>query len=158
MSYVVDLYAHDLTSHPSGVDRATACFDRSGYYALARKNAAGETLERQLDLTGGLRWRFEDHIAKDRQRIDRVSFFRAQSGLVMLPDGTFNIAEYNTFACPWHNNLTAAIPSFRAAKALRRNPGSRNVIHSFSGPQSVGFEWTSQQLLDLGLMEPGQWF
>lgn len=158
MSYVVDLYARDLNTHPDGVDRATACFDKSGYYALARKDAAGETLERQLDVAGGLRWRFEDYIPKDRQRTDRVSFFRARQGLEMLPDRTFNIAEYNTFSCSWHNNLTAAIASFRTAKALRRNPGSRHAINSFHWPQSVGFEWRSQQLLDLGLMEPGQWF
>jgi hypothetical protein len=158
MSYIVDLYARDLTAHPNGVDRETAHFDKSGYYALARQDAAGETLERQLDVAGGLRWRFEDHIAKDRQRTDRVSFFRAQSGLEMLPDRSFNIAEYNTFSCPWHNNLTASIASFRTAKALRRNPGSRDAISSFHWPQSTAFSWTSQQLLDLGLMEPGQWF
>ena len=158
MSYVVDLYARDLTANPNGVDRETACFDKSGYYAVARKNAAGETLERQLDVAGGLRWRFEDHIAKDRQRTDRVSFFRTQPGLEMLPDRSFNIAEFNTFSCPWHNNLTAAVASFRTAKALRRNPGSRDVINSFHWPQSVAFAWSSQQLLDLGMMEPGQWF
>ncbi len=158
MSYIVDLYAPDLTAHPNGVDCATACFDKSGYYALARKSATGETLDRQLDVAGGLRWRFEDHIAKDRQRTDRVSFFRSKPGLMMLPDRSFNIAEYNTFSCPWHNNLSAAVASFRTAKALRRNPGSRDAINSFHWPQSVGFEWTSQQLLDLGMMEPGQWF
>ena len=158
MSYVVDLYARDLTANPTGVDRATACFDKSGYYALARRDATGETLDRQLDVAGGLRWRFEDHIPKDRQRTDRVSFFRAQPGLRMLPDRSFNIAEYNTYSCPWHNNLTAAVASFRTAKALRRNPGSRDVINSFHWPQSVAFEWSSQQLLDLGMMEPGQWF
>jgi len=158
MSYIMDIYARDLTAHPNGVDRATAHFDKSGYYALARKDAAGVELERQLDISGGLRWRFEDHIAKDRQRNDRVSFFRAQPSLKMLPDRSFNIAEYNTFSCPWHNNLTAAVASFRTAKALRRNPGSRDVINSFHWPQSVAFAWNSQQLLDLGLMEPGQWF
>jgi hypothetical protein len=158
MSYVVDLYARDLTTHPNGVDCAMAHFDKSGYYALARKDALGIELARQLDISGGLRWRFEDHIAKDRQRTDRVSIFRAQPGLVMLPDRSFNISEYNTYACAWHNNLTAAVASFRTAKALRRNPGSRDVINSFHWPQSVAFDWSSQQLLDLGLMEPGQWF
>lgn len=158
MSYLVDLYARDLTVHPNAVDRASAFFDKSGYYALARKDAAGETLDRQLEVAGGLRWRFEDHIAKDRRRTDRISFFRAQPGLQMLPDRSFNIAEYNTFSCPWHNNLTAAVASFRTAKALRRNPGSRDAISSFHWPQSVAFDWTSQQLLDLGMMEPGQWF
>lgn len=158
MSYVIDLYARDLGTHADGVDRDHAHFDKSGYYALARKGADGKTLDRQVNVYGGLRWRFEEHIARARQRTDRVSFFRAQPGLQMLADRTFNLAEYNTYACPWHNNLTAAICSFRTAKALRRNPGSRAVIDTFHWPQSEPFRWQSQQLLDLGLMEPGQWF
>ena len=158
MGYVIDLYAPDLTSHPNGVDRENAHFDKSGYYALALADASGVPLDRQLEIAGGLRWRFEDHIPKDRQRTDRVSFIRAQPGLEMLTDKSLNIPEYNTYACPWHNNLTVAIPSFRTAKALRRNPGSRNAINGFYWPQSERFDWTSYQLLDLGLMEPGQWF
>lgn len=158
MSYIVDLYARDLGAHPGGVDRGSACFDRSGYYALARKDAAGDVLDRQFEVSGGLRWRFEEHIAKERRRVDRVSFFRAQQGLEMLPDRSFNIAEYNTHSCPWHSNLTAAVASFRTAKALRRNPGSRDAITTFQWSQSTQFDWTSQQLLDLGMMEPGQWF
>lgn len=158
MSYVIDLYARDLGTHADGVDRDHAHFDKSGYYALARKGADGKTLDRQVNVYGGLRWRFEEHIARARQRTDRVSFFRAQPGLQMLADRSFNLAEYNTYACPWHNNLTAAICSFRTAKALRRNPGSRAVIDTFHWPQSEPFRWQSQQLLDLGLMEPGQWF
>ena len=158
MTYLVDLYPQDLGAHPGGVDRDGAHFDKSGYYALARENAAGEALDRQIDVFGGLRWRFEEHIPPSRQRINRVSFFKATPGLQMLPDRNFNIEEYNTFSCPWHNNLTAAIGSFRTAKALRRNPGSRDVINTFHCPQSEPFNWQSQQLLDLGLMEPGQWF
>ena len=64
----------------------------------------------------------------------------------------------NTFACPWHNNLTAAVASFRVAKALARNPGSRDEITSFAWRGSHPFRWNSQQLMELGLMEPGQWF
>ena len=59
---------------------------------------------------------------------------------------------------PWHNNLTAAIVSFRTAKALRTNPASRFDIDTFRWHNSTEFEWHSQQLLELGLMEPGQWF
>lgn len=158
MSYLVDLYAQDLCVHPNGVDRTTAYFDKSGYYALARHDAEGIPLDRQISVYGGLRWRFEEHIPKRRQRTDRVSFFRSTPGLQMLPDRSFNLAEYNTFSCPWHNNLSAAVASFRTAKALRRNPGSRNLITTFHWPQSERFSWQSQQLLDLGLMEPGQWF
>lgn len=157
-SYVVDLYASDLGTHPSGVAIEDAHFDKSGYYALARQDADGETLDRQMDVYGGLRWRLEEHIAKARRRIDRVALFRAKPGLVMRADRTFNDPEYNTIACPWHNSLTAAVGSFRTAKALRRNPGSRQAINSFHWHQSEKFNWQAQQLLDLGLIEPGQWF
>ncbi len=158
LTYVVDLYAGDLRNAPLAVARDDAFLDRSGYYALARTDETGAVLERQMDFYGGLRWRFEEHVPYHRRRIDRVSLFRAVPGLKMLPDRLFNVPEYNTFACPWHNNLTAAVCSFRTAKALKRNPGSRYQIESFHWQNSVRFNWQSQQLFDLGLMEPGQWF
>jgi hypothetical protein len=64
----------------------------------------------------------------------------------------------NTYACPWHHSLTAAICSFRVAKALRTNPGSRHDIADFRWHRSTQFHWSSLQLMELGLMEPGQWF
>jgi len=44
------------------------------------------------------------------------------------------------------------------AKALKRNPGSTKQIPSFMWHNSAPFSWHSQQLMDFGLMEPGQWF
>ena len=159
LTYIVDLYAGDLERHPGAVSLEEACLDRSGYYALARIDPeTGTPRERQLNFFGGLRWRFEEHIPKTRRRIDRVALFRAQPGVRLLPDHTFSAPEYNTFACPWHHNLTAAICSFRTAKALKRNPGSTFDIPTFRWHNSTPFEWHSRQLLDLGLMEPGQWF
>jgi hypothetical protein len=64
----------------------------------------------------------------------------------------------NTYACPWHHSLTGAICSFRVAKALRTNPGSRHDISDFRWHKSERFNWSSLQLMELGLMEPGQWF
>lgn len=157
LTYVIDLYAPDLNQDPYGVNLDDAHFDTAGYYALARWN--GEDYEdRQLDFFGGLRWRFEEHVPWTRRRIDRIGLFRAAPGLQLQSDHTFNMAEYNTYACPWHNNLTAAICSFRTAKALKRNPGSRSEIESFVWRGSARFNWSSGQLMDLGLMEPGQWF
>ncbi|MDX8347952.1 hypothetical protein SLH49_08135 [Cognatiyoonia sp. IB215446] len=157
-SYVVDLYAGDLSAHPTGVAREDAYFDRSGHYALARTDAEGTALDRQMHVFGGLRWRFEEHIALERRRIDRAPLFRAQPGLRMLADRSFNIDEYNTMSCPWHHNLTASVASFRTAKALRRNSGSRHAISGFHWQQSQKFEWRAQQLMDHGWIEPGQWF
>lgn len=160
LSYVVDLYAEDLNAHPNAVSLENAWMDKSGYYALGRPDPdhVGHTKDRQYDFFGGLRWRFEEHISTVGRKIDRIALFRAKPGLKLLPTHTFNDEEYNTYACPWHNNITVAITSFRTAKALKSNAGSTFDIHSFKWRNSTEFDWSSQQLLDLGLMEPGQWF
>ena len=160
LTYAIDLYAADLGRHPDGVDLESALLDRTGYYALGRPDPANHNhpRERQLDFFGGLRWRFDEHIPPTRRKIDRIALFRAAPGLRLREDHTLSDEELNTYACPWHNNLTAAIMSFRVAKALKRNPGSTYDISTFHWHNSVRFEWTSQQLMDLGLIEPGQWF
>jgi len=160
LSYVIDLYAGDLGRFPNAVSLDEAYMDRSGYYALARPDPANHNhpKERQLDFYGGLRWRYEEHVPQVRRKIDRIALFRAKPGLRLRDDHTFSDEEYNTYACPWHNNLTCAIASFRTAKALKSNPGSTFDIQTFRWHNSTMFEWHSRQLLDLGLMEPGQWF
>ncbi|MEP2532002.1 hypothetical protein [Shimia sp.] len=160
LTYVIDLYATDLETNPNAVSLDSALMDRTGYYALARNDPDNHNhpKERQLNFYGGLRWRFEEHIPADKRKIDRISIFRAKEGLKLRPDFTFSDEEYNTYASPWHNNLTAAVCSFRTAKALKFNPGSTFQIQQFKWHNSVGFDWHSRQLLDLGLMEPGQWF
>ncbi|MWD28111.1 hypothetical protein E0K89_011540 [Aquicoccus sp. SCR17] len=159
LTYVVDLYAADLRRHPNAVSLDEAQMDRSGYYALARPDpATGRPRERQLDFFGGLRWRYDEHVPADRRKIDRIALFRAKPGLRLRPDHTLSEEEMNTYSCPWHHNLTAALVSFRTAKALKRNPGSTFDIPDFRWHNSTPFEWHSRQLLDLGLMEPGQWF
>lgn len=160
LTYVIDLYANDLDSYPDAVSLDHAMLDKSGYYALARPDTANHNhpKERQLDFFGGLRWRYEEHIPAERRKIDRISLFMSKPDLQLRPDFTFSDEEYNTYSCEWHNNLTAAVCSFRTAKALKTNPGSTFDIRSFTWHNSVPFEWHSRQLLDLGLMEPGQWF
>ncbi|MFW8633713.1 glycosyltransferase family 2 protein [Cribrihabitans pelagius] len=159
LTYVIDLYAGDLGADPGAVSLKNAYLDRSGYYAQSRPDPeTGAPLPRQMDFFGGVRWRFEEHIPKPSRKIDRVALFRAKPGLRLLENHTFNAPEYNTYECPWHHNLTAAVCSFRTAKALKRNPGSTFGIETFRWHNSAPFEWQSRQLLDLGLMEPGQWF
>ena len=160
LAYVVDLYSDDLGRNPDAVSLDHAHLDRSGYYALARPDVANHNhpKERQLDFFGGLRWRYEEHIPALRRKIDRIALFKAKAGLELRADHTFNDEEYNTYACPWHHNITVAICSFRTAKALKQNPGSTFDIETFKWHNSAAFEWHSRQLLDLGLMEPGQWF
>ncbi|MDF1804276.1 hypothetical protein [Thalassovita sp.] len=159
LAYVIDLYAADLWQYPNAVSLEHAYLDKTGYYALARKDPkTGHPMERQLDFYGGLRWRFEEHIPPARRKIDRIALFKSKPGLRLKDDNTFNDQEYNTYSCEWHHNLTAAICSFRTAKALKRNPGSTFEIDSYRWHNSTPFDWHSGQLLDLGLMESGQWF
>ncbi len=158
LSYVIDLYALDLDVTPNAVSLEETYLDRSGYYALARPDFHGHPKERQLDFFGGLRWRYEEHVPATRRKIDRIAIFKATRGVKLRSDHTFSDEEYNTYSCPWHHNITAAICSFRTAKALKSNAGSMFEIPSFRWHNSVPFNWQSQQLLDLGLMEPGQWF
>lgn len=160
LSYVVDLYAGDLDKNPNAVSLDDAHLDKSGYYALARTDPANNyhPRERQLDFFGGLRWRFEEKIPFNRRKIDRIALFKTKPGLILNGDFTFNDQEYNTYACKWHHNITTAVVSFRTAKALSTNAGSRFDIQTYRWHNSVPFEWHSQQLMDLGLMEPGQWF
>ncbi|RGP38426.1 hypothetical protein [Pseudotabrizicola alkalilacus] len=160
LTYMIDLYAGDLQRFPNAVSLADAHLDKSGYYALGRPDPANHNYpkERQLDFFGGLRWRFEEHISPQRRKIDRICLFKTRPGLTLNRNFTLSDEEMNTYACPWHNNITTALVSFRTAKALRSNPGSRFDIHDFRWHNSIPFEWHSQQLMDLGLMEPGQWF
>lgn len=160
LAYTIDLYADDLDATPSAVSLERAHLDRSGYYALARPDPenAGHPKDRQLDFFGGLRWRYEEHVPAARRKIDRIAIFRAAPGLKLRDDHTFTDEEMNTYSCAWHHNITATICSFRTAKALKSNPGSRYDIDTFKWHNSAPFEWHSRQLLDLGLMEPGQWF
>jgi len=158
LTFTVDLYARYLWDDKDAINRDDAYFDRSGYFATSRKDEWGNDLDRQLDFFGGLRSRFEEHVPAARRKIDRVSIFKAKKGLTLNADHTINDPEYNTFACPWHNSPTASIASFRTAKALKRNPSSTFEIESFYWHGSAPFTWKSQQLMEAGLMEPGQWY
>ena len=155
--YVLDLYASDLDRASDGVSRKTAHFDGSGYYGFQRY-VQGVPLERQFDIFGGLAWRYEEFVPWDRRRIDRIPLFRAEEGIRMSDDLTMSVPEMNTISCPWHHNITVAVASFRVAKSLKRNPGSMFEIDSFMWRRSIRFEWSSDQLLELGIIEPGQWF
>ena len=118
----------------------------------------------QQGLQQGLRQGLQQGIVQGRRQglldaIDLGLKLRfGSAGLRLLPDYTLNDAEMNTYACAWHHNLTAAVCSFRAAKALCTNPGSRHAVQSFRWRYSEQFTWSDHQLMTLGFIEPGQWF
>jgi hypothetical protein len=111
-----------------------------------------------LDFYGGLRWRFEQYVPKTQRRIDRVASFLCKRRLQLQTDEAFNDPEYNTYTGAWHYSLSAAVLSFRAAKALQVNAPNRFAHTGFQWPGYAPFEWRSEQLLQLGLIEAGQWF
>lgn len=156
-TYTVDLYAGDLEHAPDGFSLEDTHFDTTGYYALQRH--INETAqERQIDVYGGLKWRFEEYLPWNKKRLNRIALFKSDPDLTMDTDGYFNISEYNTISCPWHHNTTLALCSFRTAKSLKTNPDSSFAIDTFLWSQSTKFLWNSQQLMDYGFIEPGQWF
>tara|TARA_B110000090_G_scaffold151404_1_gene166131 strand:+ start:102 stop:395 length:294 start_codon:yes stop_codon:yes gene_type:complete len=57
---VLDLHARNLGSNPSDVDLVHTYFGRSGYYFKARHGSDNQALDQQLNLYGGLRWRFKN--------------------------------------------------------------------------------------------------
>ena len=147
LTYVVDIYAGDLGINDDAVSLDDAFMDRSGYYALARNTPKDGPKERQLNFYGGLRWRFEEHVVDSKRKIDRIALVRTRPDIELRPDHTWSDEELNTYACPWHNNLTAAVMSFRAAKALRSNAASRFEINTVSlaqfGPVRMEFTTAS---------------
>ena len=93
---VVDLYAGNLRQSPDWVDVTNTYLDRLGYYAQIRQYAQNVPLERQVNIFGGLRRRFEKHVPWEKRRLDRVALFQAVRGLKFQPDFTFNRPEFNT--------------------------------------------------------------
>ena len=131
--------------------------DSLGYYGQSRRDQFGPK-SRQIDVYGGLRWRFEEFIPWERRRINNVRLVKSAPDLILGDDFIFNQSEYETYQSEWHNSPSLAVCSFRATKFLLNNPGSRERLEKFKWPNSVKYEATANQLLALGLMEPGQWF
>ncbi|MFS4439430.1 hypothetical protein ACMA5I_14555 [Paracoccaceae bacterium GXU_MW_L88] len=154
---VVDLYPQDIPAYIDGKDSALY-FDRLGYFHLGRKDKSGRYPERQPIIKGGLRWRRAELLTEPQQRLDRVPLFRAVPGLTLDEELRFNIEEMNTLACPWHNNLTMAVPSTRFARVICEDTPTLSEIPDFCWHGSEPYRGTSYQLMEAGLMEPGQWF
>lgn len=154
---VVDLYAPDPGRDPDGISLERAQFDAIGYHA-GPVWSGGEVAERQVALFGGLARRYAEHVPEAARRIDRIPLVRPTRRDRMGDRLRFDRAELNTISCPWHRNVTVALMSFRLAKALRRNPGPAAGIGRFDWAGSRAFNWQPDALLDVGLMETGQWF
>jgi len=150
-TYAFDLYANALPAPGEDPRDRELFLDRLGHYAFPSDDGG-------LDVYGGLAWRFEEHLGGAEHHIGRPALFRARKGEHLGIDLRFTALEYGSVACPWHNNPTGAIVTLRNARRLFGQPGFGAVRSKLIWRGSTRFEWNSRQLLELGLIETGQWF
>ena len=150
-TYALDLYAHDLPQGDADPEDLDLCFDRAGYHAFPRE-------EQTLRLFGGLGWRFAEFTPKEIQQIGRASLFRAERGVWLDRNYLFSVPEYQSVQCKWHHNPTAAMMTLRRPRKIMAHPRFHEVRGKLMWHGSQRFDWTSRQLLELGMIEPGQWF
>lgn len=149
--YALDLYSRDLPRADQAPELAELNFDRLGYYAFPKEN-------QQLRVFGGLGWRFQEFLPPRARQIGRTSVFRAEKGAHLGRDMMFEDPDLASVACPWHHNPTGAVMSLRRARAIMAHAAFPEVAKRLYWRGTTRFDWTSSQLLNLGLIEPGQWF
>ncbi len=154
--YTIDLYRPEIDLKGTPLLEPATYFDAAGYYGVSPEQPAGEAP--RAEIFGGLRWRYSEHAPPGRKNIDRTCIFKSSADLRLDHEMIFNQPDYNSISCKWHQNMTMAVASFRAAKALSLNPSSRGKISTLMWELSRQFDWTSDQLLRGGFIEPGQWF
>lgn len=150
MGYTIDLYSDALGRDEAAFSMDDAYFDTAGWYGFEREG-------RQIDVYGGLGWRYEEYTPRDMFRISRPALFTTGSGVTLSDELWLSDDEANAVSCPWHHNPTMALMSVRRARALRNHPKFGQGVKTFMWPNSERFEWRSEQLVNHGLIEKGQW-
>lgn len=150
-TYALDLYSHDLPEASVAPDGVSLSFDNAGYYAFPREN-------KELKVFGGLGWRFQELLPRGMQQIGRTSLFLARKGVHMGRDMIFENADYASVSCPWHNNPTGAVMSLRRTRRIMAHPNFNQMRGKLDWSGTEPFSWQSAQLLEHGMIEPGQWF
>ena len=150
-SYALDLYAPEMPGGDIDPTRCQLQFDRIGYQPFPQP-------DQRLDLFGGLGWRFEECTPPEMQQIGRSALVRADAGIPFDRHWRFEDPEYDSVSCPWHNSPTGAVMSLRRAYRVLAHPAFAAVAGDLVWQGSQPFDWTSRQLLELGMIEPGQWF
>jgi hypothetical protein len=150
-TYALDLYGDHLPGAHDDPSDLNLSFDRLGYHAFPEQ-------DQRLKLYGSLGWRFEELCPLWMQQIGRASYFKVAPDLSVTRDLQIEDAAYASVSCPWHRNPTAAMMSLRRTRRIFANPkfpGKRSQLY-WRG--TAEFDWSSHQLLELGMIEPGQWF
>ncbi|MEM7506681.1 MAG: hypothetical protein AAF415_08030 [Pseudomonadota bacterium] len=149
-TYALDLYAAKLPG-AGQLEGAGLHFDAKAYHAFPQE-------DRRLTVFGGLGWRFEEFFPAWMQQIGRAALFLADKDVRIGRDMMFEADAYRSVSAPWHNSPTGAIMSLRRTSHLMAAPGFDDVAGKLIWEGSTPFGWHSAQLLDMGMIEPGQWF
>ena len=149
--YALDLYGIDMPAPRQPPWQADLSFDRVGYQPFPQPNQG-------LDLYGGLGWRFEELAPKALAQLGRSALVRVERGLALDRNWRFGDPDYDSVSCPWHHSPTGAVMSLRRTWRIMAHPGFTDVAGDLIWHGSTPFDWTSRQLLELGMIEPGQWF
>lgn len=150
-TYTLDLYGIDMPRPGQAPWQADLSFDRIGYQPFPDGDNG-------LNLYGGLAWRFEELSPGDMHQLTRPSLVRVQRGATLDRNWRFNDPDLDSVSCPWHHSPTGAIMSLRRTWRIMAHAGFTDVAGDLMWQGSTRFDWTSRQLLELGMIEPGQWF
>lgn len=150
-AYAIDLYSRDMPPPAAPPDTSALYFDRIGYHAFPKDGG-------QLRLYGSLGWRFEELCPPALQPIGRTGLLKVGPDTVLDRERLFGQTDLDSVACPWHHNPTAAIFSLRRTQRILAHPGFGPVADRLFWDGSTQCQWSSRQLLELGMIEPGQWF
>ncbi|MEM7241260.1 MAG: hypothetical protein AAF429_03650 [Pseudomonadota bacterium] len=132
--------------------------DQVGYYSNIGRDQFNNQIANSLNVQGGFRWRLAEHLPVDSQTLNRNSIFFPQHKLRLLPNFNFSSLEYETAHAAWHRSPTTVTASIRAYKYLREHNRADDFIGNLKYKGSLPYQQRGRQFLELGFMEPGQWF
>ena len=139
--------------------KVTQCwFDKIGYFSSRGRDANGHAHDQMLEVRGGFRWRMADFLPQDSMILNRSLLFRMNANAKLGPNFRFDSPEYEYAHAQWHNSPTTVTASLRAYKYLRELPEAENTIAQLKYSGSSPYQKRGQQFMELGFMEPGQWF
>jgi hypothetical protein len=155
---VVDLYAGNLRQSPDWVDVTNTYLDRLGYYAQIRQDAQNVPLERQVNIFGGLRRHFEKHVPWEKRRLDRVASVSGRSWVEIPARFHLQPARIQHNFLPMASQCNRSCRLISGRQIFAPQSGQPQCHLQFSMARIRAIKWHSQHLMDLGFMEPGQWF
>lgn len=149
--YALDLYGIDMPRPDQAPWDLALHFDRIGYQPFPQPDQG-------LNLYGGLGWRFEELAPPAMSQLGRSALVRVERETTLDRNWRFGDREHDSVSCPWHHSPTGAVMTLRRSWRILAHPGFADVAGDLIWQGSTRFDWTSRQLLEAGMIEPGQWF